>query len=96
MRGHHEYWNGSGYPDGLTGEAIPIGARIVTICDVFDALTTDRSYRAAYSQDYAFEKVESLSGKAFDPRLVELFLEHSMEIISSVQNPLTGRLQERY
>ncbi|RPJ42133.1 MAG: HD domain-containing protein [Chloroflexi bacterium] len=96
VRGHHEYWNGSGYPDGLQEEEIPIGARIVTVCDVFDALTTDRSYRLAYSQDYAFQMVENLSGKAFDPRLVELFLDHSSEIVSSVQNPLTGRLQERY
>jgi putative two-component system response regulator len=96
VRGHHEYWNGSGYPDGLQGEAIPIGARVVTICDVFDALTTDRSYRAAYSQDYAFLKVENLSGKAFDPRLVELFLDHSSDIVTSVQSPLTGRLQANY
>jgi putative two-component system response regulator len=96
VRGHHEYWNGSGYPDGLRSEGIPIGARVVTICDVFDALTTDRSYRAAYSPDYALAKLEKLSGKAFDPRLVELFLNHNMDIVSSVQNPLTGRLQERY
>jgi putative two-component system response regulator len=95
VRGHHEYWNGSGYPDGIQGDTIPIGARVITICDVFDALTTDRCYRAAYSQDYAFRLVESLSGKAFDPRLVQLFLDHSSSIVASVQNPLTGRLQER-
>jgi putative two-component system response regulator len=96
VRGHHEYWNGSGYPDGLQGENIPIGARVVTICDVFDALTTDRAYRPAYSHEYALEKVASLSGKAFDPRLTELFLDHNSSITSSIQNPLTGRLQEHF
>jgi putative two-component system response regulator len=75
VRGHHEHWNGRGYPDGLRGEQIPVGARIVTIVDAFDAMTNDRPYRAAMSQDEAREELARQAGVQFDPQLTRVFLE---------------------
>lgn len=71
---HHEKWDGSGYPAGLKGEDIPLSARIVALADVFDALTSVRPYKKAWTVDAAFELIQSQSGKHFDPRLVPLFL----------------------
>ncbi|RLE38915.1 phosphohydrolase, partial [Candidatus Acetothermia bacterium] len=73
-RHHHEHWDGSGYPDGLKGEQIPLGARIVAVADVYNALTTDRPYREAYSKAEALEIIRDMSGKELDPQLVEIFL----------------------
>ncbi len=70
---HHEKWDGSGYPSGLKGEDIPLSARIVAIADVFDALTTDRPYKKAWSVEEAIEYIYDNSGKHFDPVLVESF-----------------------
>lgn len=70
---HHERWDGRGYPRGLKGEEIPIGGRIIAIADVFDALTSNRPYRRAMSHEDALLVLESESGKAFDPHLVQLF-----------------------
>jgi len=70
VRSHHEKWDGSGYPDGLSGEQIPIGARILSAVDCLDALASDRQYRPALPLDEAMAKVERDSGKAFDPRVV--------------------------
>jgi diguanylate cyclase (GGDEF)-like protein/putative nucleotidyltransferase with HDIG domain len=67
---HHEKWDGSGYPRGLTAEAIPIGARILSVVDCFDALTSERPYRRAMSTDDAIQHLISESGKSFDPRVV--------------------------
>ena len=72
--GHHEKWDGSGYPQGLSGEAIPMSARIVAIADVFDALTTARPYKKAWTVQAAVEQVQQDAGKHFDPTLVELFM----------------------
>ena len=72
---HHERWDGGGYPAGLLEERIPISARIVMIADVFDALTSDRSYKAAWTPDAAGEFLIRESGRAFDAGLVRLFLE---------------------
>jgi diguanylate cyclase (GGDEF)-like protein/putative nucleotidyltransferase with HDIG domain len=72
VRSHHEKWNGTGYPDGLKGEAIPIGARIVAAVDCLDALASDRQYRRALPLDEAMQQVMLESGKSFDPRVVEL------------------------
>ena len=72
--GHHEKWDGSGYPQGLAGEAIPASARIVAIADVFDALTTARPYKQAWTVEAAIEQVRKDAGKHFDPTLVELFM----------------------
>jgi GAF domain-containing protein len=70
VRSHHEKWDGSGYPDGISGEAIPIGARILSAVDCLDALASDRQYRRALPLDEAMAHVARDSGKAFDPRVV--------------------------
>jgi len=72
---HHEKWNGSGYPFGVKGDAIPISARIFSIVDVWDAITNDRSYQKALPIKEACAVILSMSGSAFDPQLVPLFLE---------------------
>jgi len=71
---HHERWDGSGYPDGLRGEQIPLGARIIAVADTYNALTTDRPYHKAYSKEEALEIIAGMSGKELDPRVVEAFL----------------------
>src|SRR5208283_5016600 len=72
VRSHHEKWDGSGYPNGLVGEAIPIGARILSTVDCLDALASDRQYRKALPLDEAMAKVASEAGAAFDPRVVAI------------------------
>lgn len=72
---HHEKWDGTGYPRGLKGEAIPIEGRIVAIADVFDALTSDRVYRKAFSVDQAVEMMTLQRGRHFDPVLLDAFME---------------------
>jgi diguanylate cyclase (GGDEF)-like protein/putative nucleotidyltransferase with HDIG domain len=72
---HHERWDGKGYPKGLSGEEIPIGARILTIVDYFDAVTTERPYHKALSHESAIGLLRHESGRALDPTLVELFVE---------------------
>jgi putative nucleotidyltransferase with HDIG domain len=74
IRHHHERWDGRGYPDRLSGPQIPAAARILCIADVFDALTSTRSYRAAYSAPEAAALMRADSGTAFDPALLALFL----------------------
>jgi diguanylate cyclase (GGDEF)-like protein/putative nucleotidyltransferase with HDIG domain len=74
VRSHHEKFDGTGYPDGLRGEEIPIGARILSAVDCLDALASDRQYRRAVPLEKAMEMVALESGKAFDPRVVELLL----------------------
>ncbi len=71
---HHENWAGGGYPDGLKGEDIPLVARIIAVADTFDAMTTERPYQKAMSPKYAAEKIRSLVGKRFDPKIVDAFL----------------------
>jgi putative two-component system response regulator len=70
---HHEKWDGSGYPQGLKGEQIPIAARIFAVADVWDALTSDRPYRPAWPREEAMNYIREQSGKHFDPQVVELF-----------------------
>jgi CHASE2 domain-containing sensor protein len=77
---HHERWDGSGYPAGLAGEAIPLAGRICAVCDVFDALVSDRPYKRAWSVEEAREELRAQSGRHFDPRLVELFLALDAEV----------------
>ncbi len=72
IRNHHENFDGTGYPDGLTGEAIPIGARIIMIADTIDAMTTDRPYRKALSLQRTLEEMAKHAGRQFDPNLVAL------------------------
>lgn len=78
---HHEKWDGSGYPNGLQGEEIPISGRITAIADVFDALTSERPYKKAWPVDDAVDLIKKESGHHFDPMLVEHFLKVLPEII---------------
>jgi len=71
---HHERWDGTGYPEGLAGEDIPLEARIVALADVFDALTSKRPYKEPWPEDEACEYIREQRGKQFDPRLTDLFL----------------------
>jgi len=73
MKYHHEKWSGGGYPDSLTGEEIPMQARIVAIADTFDAMTTNRPYQKAMEINYVVEKIKSFAGTRFDPRVVDAF-----------------------
>ncbi len=73
---HHEKWDGSGYPRGLKEEDIPLGARIFTVVDVWDALRSDRPYRQAWTEEVTLEYIRSLSGIQFDPHVVDIFVEH--------------------
>jgi putative nucleotidyltransferase with HDIG domain len=75
VRHHHENWDGTGYPDGLAGEAIPIGARILQVVDCFDALTSDRPYRPALDEAEALKIVTDRSGTMYDPRVVTALVE---------------------
>lgn len=72
---HHERWDGSGYPRGLKGKSIPLAARIFAVVDVYDALTSDRPYRKAWSREKALELIQQERGKHFDPEVVEAFME---------------------
>jgi putative nucleotidyltransferase with HDIG domain len=74
VRSSHEKWDGTGYPDGLVGDEIPVGSAIVCCCDAFNAMTTDRSYRAAMTLDEAIAEVEANSGTQFSPAVVEALL----------------------
>ena len=81
-RTHHERWDGTGYPNGLLGEEIPISGRIVSIVDVFDALMSERCYKQAMSFDESIAEIERGVGTAFDPRLAALFLENAEDFRS--------------
>jgi putative two-component system response regulator len=73
-RSHHERWDGTGYPDGLLGEAIPIAARITAVADVFDALTSERPYKGAWTPQDAIAEIERLRGTHFDPQVADAFV----------------------
>lgn len=76
---HHEKWDGSGYPVGLKGEEIPLAARIFAVVDVYDALTSDRPYRASWSKEQALAYIRSEAGRHFDPAVVDIFLKELSE-----------------
>jgi putative two-component system response regulator len=88
-RSHHEKWNGSGYPCGLAGEAIPVEGRIVAVADVFDALTSRRPYKKAWPVAEAIALLEAGRGEHFDPELVDLFLGGMDEVLA-----IKGRFRE--
>jgi HD-GYP domain-containing protein (c-di-GMP phosphodiesterase class II) len=71
---HHEMFDGSGYPDGLAGLDIPLGARIIAIADAYDTITSDRSYNKARTPDEALAELTRCAGAQFDPGLVQLFI----------------------
>ena len=74
---HHEKWDGTGYPNGIAGEKIPLSARIMAVADVFDALVSKRSYKKPFTFDEAMEIIRDGSGKHFDPLIVDAFLDAS-------------------
>ena len=76
---HHEWWDGTGYPEGRKGEEIPLSARIMAVADVYDALISKRCYKDAYTSEEAFRIIEEESGTHFDPNLVRVFLHHKKE-----------------
>lgn len=76
---HHEWWNGGGYPYGIKGEEIPLLARITSICDAYDAMTSDRCYRPAHCHEFACYELKRNAGIQFDPQLTPLFLEESFD-----------------
>lgn len=84
-RSHHERWDGRGYPDGLQGENILFGSRILSIADTYDAMTSDRSYRKGLSHEVAVEEIRNNAGGQFDPGLAELFYELATKIFPSRQ-----------
>jgi diguanylate cyclase (GGDEF)-like protein/putative nucleotidyltransferase with HDIG domain len=86
VRSHHEKWDGTGYPDGLVGEQIPIGARILSAVDCLDALASDRQYRRALPLDEAMEYVAGLAGRSFDPKVIEILKQHYREFEHLAQN----------
>ncbi|HON09826.1 MAG TPA: HD domain-containing protein [Chitinispirillaceae bacterium] len=79
---HHEKWDGTGYPEGLKGEAIPVHARIVALCDIFDALTSKRPYKSSYPVDVSCEIIKKGKGTHFDPALTDIFLSSIDELVS--------------
>jgi diguanylate cyclase (GGDEF)-like protein/putative nucleotidyltransferase with HDIG domain len=86
VRSHHEKWDGSGYPDGLVGEQIPMGARILSAVDCLDALASDRQYRRALPLDDAMAYVAGLAGQSFDPKVIDILKEHYREFERLAQN----------
>jgi diguanylate cyclase (GGDEF)-like protein/putative nucleotidyltransferase with HDIG domain len=80
VRSHHEKWNGEGYPDGLVGEAIPVGARILSVVDCLDALATDRQYRRGLPLEEALAIIQKESGRSFDPTVVAILTEKCVEL----------------
>jgi len=87
LKAHHERWDGLGYPAGLKGEEIPITARIITLADTYDAMTSTRSYRQALSHEVAISEIERCAGSQFDPKLAALFIKNQDKILAAKENP---------
>jgi HD-GYP domain-containing protein (c-di-GMP phosphodiesterase class II) len=95
VRASHEHYDGNGYPDGASGDAIPVEARIVACCDAFSAMTTNRSYRKAMSLEAAREELVRNSGTQFDPRVVGALLEVIYAEQVTVAPPLEEKVEPR-
>jgi diguanylate cyclase (GGDEF)-like protein len=93
VRYSHERWDGTGYPDQLAGEEIPLGARIIAVCDAFDAMTTDRPYQPAVELDDALEELRRCAGTQFDPRVVDVFCEEAEAVLRDVGAPLQDEVE---
>lgn len=92
---HHEWWNGNGYPDGLSGRNIPLCARIISTADVLDALLSKRPYKDGYTIDKTYEIISSLAGIQFDPDIIGILPKIKNEI-EEIANDESGRLAEKY
>ncbi|MGH7351698.1 MAG: HD-GYP domain-containing protein, partial [Candidatus Methylomirabilales bacterium] len=86
------WFDGAGYPDGLAGEAISLGGRIFAVADVYDALTSDRPYRAGLGRGRAIESIEQGAGRQFDPRVVEAFLAVMVKAVTESERTSPERL----
>ena len=95
VRHHHENWDGTGYPDGLEGEMIPVGARVLSIVDCYDALTSDRPYRRALSQGSAIAMIHQRRGTMYDPAIVDAFLRIVQRLRSGPERDRASRPQLR-
>ena len=105
VRHHHENWDGTGYPDGLTAESIPLGARVVLFADTIDAMTTDRPYRKALSEPQVRSELIKYRGKQFDPAICDkllsspmfglLFAPNSRQATPESTNPALGHRAEK-
>ena len=91
VRSHHEKWNGTGYPDGLKGEAIPMGARILAAVDCLDAMASDRQYRKAMPLDEAMSRVEAEAGISFDPKIVAILKSRYRELEEAARTEIDSR-----
>jgi HD-GYP domain-containing protein (c-di-GMP phosphodiesterase class II) len=89
VRSHHERWDGKGYPDGIAGTDIPLGARVFAVADSLDAMTSDRPYRSALRWDDASEEILAQAGKQFDPDVVDAFRERQSDL-HDVQRELSA------
>lgn len=87
LKAHHEKWDGTGYPEHLKGEEIPLSARIIALADTYDAMTSTRSYRKALEHEVAMEEIKRCSGTQFDPNLAELFIKLGDTIRAAKENP---------
>lgn len=94
VRGHHERWDGRGYPDGLVGDDIPLGARIVAAADAYDAMTTQRPYNRVCSKEEAIKRLRAGAGMYWDPRVIKVFIEY-LETTDLLTNELPLQLKER-
>ena len=98
VRSCHERWDGSGYPDGLAGDEIPLASRMVFVCDAYNAITTDRPYRAAMSSEAAISELAGNSGTQFDPKIVEALMrviEHGEPVASPIADEVRAVLASR-
>jgi putative nucleotidyltransferase with HDIG domain len=95
VRHHHENWDGTGYPDRLQGEAIPLGARVLAIVDCYDALTSDRPYRRALSHGCAVAMIHERRGTMYDPEIADAFLRIVQRLRSTSTREGAGRPQTR-
>jgi putative nucleotidyltransferase with HDIG domain len=86
IKHHHEFFDGSGYPQGLSGEAIPMGARIIALADAYDTITSERSYKRARTAEEAFAEIRRCAGTRFDPQLVEPFIEALLRLSRGAEN----------
>jgi HD-GYP domain-containing protein (c-di-GMP phosphodiesterase class II) len=90
VRASHERWDGAGYPDGLAGEDIPKGARIVAVCDAYEAMTSERPYRRAVSHEQACAELRAMAGRQFDPEVVEAFLLEFDRVDANAADPIAA------
>ncbi len=95
VRAHHERFNGSGYPRGLKGEEIPLGARIFAVADVYDALTSERPYRIPWTHDEAVAQIRGKSGADFDPNVVQVFLTVAPEEFAAIRSRYPDGIEEQ-